>query len=116
MTEGDVEVLVILDPASAQAFETLGERMQVTQRLPPRLAVVRLEPARLNDLHACPGVRDVLTGEGEPPGDLNEHERLFAEAWLLSQRPKRRPGAGLAWDAPGFLPPDPPPERRPPHT
>ncbi len=116
MTEGDVEVLVILEPASARASEALNERTQVTQWLPPRLAVVRLESARLDELRAYPGVRDVLTGAEEPPGDLTERELLFVEAWMLSQRPKRRPGERLAWDAPGFLPPDPPPGRRPPHT
>lgn len=79
----------------------------VTQRLPPRLAVVRLPAAHLPALRSAGGVRAVcLPGDPVPDG-LGESEQLFARAWQVRGRPKERTGDGLAWDAPGFEPPDP---------
>jgi hypothetical protein len=80
--------------------------VQVTQKLEPRLYIVRATSSRLQELAAEPGVRAVIQAGDATPDDLDEREKLFAEAWQLSQRQKVRPGEGLAWDAAGFTPPD----------
>lgn len=104
------EFLVVLDTDQAeQALIGLREVAQVTQMLPPRLALVR---GGTGALAAVPGVASVHdSAAGDLPGDLTDSERLFVTAW------RSRPGAdeskrgstdGLKWDAPGFEPPDPP--------
>jgi hypothetical protein len=117
----------------------------VTQRLPPRLALVRLpaaaasppeesaphtgapdgrrlpeedEPrAGTGDVRRLPQVPGIGCFAAELPPDveasLSPQEKLFVHAWRLRGTPdfvtKHRPGDGLPWDAPGFLPPDAPP-------
>ena len=53
-----------------------------------------------------------VAGDRQVLQELDDGARLFVEAWLTPPRDaKDRPGDGLPWDAPGFLPPDPPPGR-----
>ena len=86
----------------------VAELATVTQRLPPRLAIVEGEPDRLASIHGIPGIISMF--EGSVPEamlrQLNPTERLFAEAWAESRRPKSRIGEGLPWDAEGFEPPN----------
>ena len=82
--------------------------LKILSRLPPRIFVVAggspevvEETVRLLDVEALAG--DTV----ELPADLSETEHLFVTAWLASRRTTRlRRGDGLAWDAPGFTPPD----------
>ncbi|XXF76507.1 hypothetical protein P2318_26130 [Myxococcaceae bacterium GXIMD 01537] len=106
------EALVIVE--SSQADETLarvGQRVTLTQRLPPRLAIVRGERGDLDAVSHLPGVITVSEGAVPEPvlRRLSPTEQTFAEAWALGRQPKTaRPGEGLPWDAPGFEPPDGP--------
>lgn len=113
------EFLVVLDPASATAaaeapLPALRAAARVTQVMSDRVVLVQAEgPELVATLRAVPGVALVLTEpEAEPSVDdavgLDEKERLFVAAWRARARPKQRPGEGLDWDAPGFLPPDRP--------
>jgi hypothetical protein len=108
---GPDEALVILDPAddggAAQAVRT---HARVTQSISPRVLVVSTAGADLERIRMHPGVSRVVAGAapGEIPG-LDEQEALFVAAWASRQGGKTaRGGDGVAWDAPGFLPPDPP--------
>ena len=105
------EALLIVEPALAdQVLGGVTRAVTVTQRLPPRLAVVTGDEDDLAALQQVPGVVAVI--EGSVPesarAELDPTERLFVDAWLKRQQPKVRPGEGLPWDAPGYLPPDPP--------
>lgn len=80
----------------------------VTQRLPPRIAVVPLAADEIRARAGTPEVRVLERPEDAaaiaPP--LDERERLFVDAWFQSRQPKaRRPGDGLPWDTPGYDPP-----------
>ncbi|NOJ95236.1 hypothetical protein HMI51_20135, partial [Corallococcus coralloides] len=106
------EALIIVEESRADdVLSRVGQLVTVTQRLPPRLAIVRGERADLDAVSRLPGV--LVVAEGSLPESalrrLNETEQLFAEAWVLGRQPKAsRPGEGLSWDAPGFQPPDGP--------
>jgi hypothetical protein len=95
-----------------QALGDLAGSVTVTQRLPPRLAVVEADAAVAEVLRKRPEV--LAVGDPELPSDvragLTETERLFADAWTMSRNPKDRRGDGLSWDAAGFSPPDEPPQ------
>jgi len=104
------EALVIIEESQAESvLLQAGHLVQVTQRLPPRLAIVRGQTSELEALRNLPGV--IAVSEGPIPESalqlLNPTERVFAEAWGVGRQPKTaRPGEGLAWDAEGFQPPD----------
>ncbi len=104
-------VLVIAHEDRAEAILAESGRVaRIVQRLPPRLAIVDATPEALVALKGMQGVLAVC--EGSIPesllGELQPVERIFADAWVASQRAKRdRPGEGLPWDAKGFEPPDP---------
>jgi hypothetical protein len=106
------ELLVVLDETgSAAAMRELSAAATVTQALPPRLALARPDDDALERLTALPGVRAVFRAESSPDVSalgLSDDEALFVEAWRTRSRPKTRLGDGLAWDSPGFLPPDKP--------
>ena len=108
------EFLVILETRSAdEALVRLRAVANVTQVLPPRLAIVEAEretAARVARIEGVLGVYDDAVPEVPP--DLTPSERVFVSAWEARRQPKTRPGEGLSWDAPGFLPPDPPGQRR----
>jgi hypothetical protein len=98
------EFLVLL--GDERGVEALTESLRVTQVASPRLAIVEAPEAVLRSIQAVTAV----AGPGralEGGAELTPQERLFADAW--SQRTRgQRAGEGLAWDAPGFAPPDPP--------
>jgi len=110
-THANREVLVILRPGTASnTIDRLKAEYRVTSILPPRIVGLSAgqDVERLNDL---PDVEAVLTEPlDEPPSSLSDSERLFVSGWLARQQAggKTRAGDGVAWDAPGFLPPDPP--------
>jgi hypothetical protein len=111
MPEPKREVLVVLDQdAAPEAMQAVRTHGAVTQILAPALVLV--SPANAAWFSGLPGVRFVL--EDEVPeavrNDLDASERILVDAWEARRRPKRRRGEGAAWDAPGFLPPDVPPE------
>ena len=103
-------LLVAYEHASGSLIEATlrAGGLKILSRLPPRIFVVAggspevvEETVRLLDVEAVAG--DTV----ELPADLSETEHLFVTAWLASRRTtRRRRGDGLAWDAPGFTPPD----------
>jgi hypothetical protein len=110
MSDSSRELLVFLEPDLAdQALAQLRAMVDVTQVLLPRLVLVRADPEALPRVSGIRGVADVHNEASfeHPPG-LSSAERLFVSAWQARQQPKIRPGEGRNWDAPGFLPPDPP--------
>ncbi|MGX5653426.1 hypothetical protein ACWKWC_01470 [Geodermatophilus nigrescens] len=102
-------LLVVADDVG-QVLDRMGRAVTLVQHLPPRLAVVECDDDARAALPTAPGVLGI--GGPELPDDVRDRltgtERLFADAWVLGRRPKTRPGDGLAWDAPGFDPPDAP--------
>lgn len=114
MSPRPAEFLVLLEDGE-DGLERLRRSLQVTQVASPRLAVVEAaEGAGPDALQAIDGVAEVAAA-GESLQDasaLTDAERLFADAWALRTGDvagSERPGEGLPWDAPGFTPPDPPP-------
>jgi hypothetical protein len=110
-TQHEPEVLVILRPgAGTDGLARLRSEYPVTSVMPPRIAVLSAG-AGIERVSGLPDVEAVLAQpEDEAPPSLSEPERLFVSAWRARQHagPKTRAGDGLSWDAPGFLPPDPP--------
>jgi hypothetical protein len=105
-----LEALVIIDESHADdVLSQIGRIAVATQRLPPRLAIVKGEASQLEAVRNLPGVSAVYTGDVPEPvlQRLSPTEQIFAEAWAIGRRPKTsRPGDGLPWDAEGFEPPD----------
>jgi hypothetical protein len=109
------EILVVV--ADGDRYQEAVERWRrvatVTQLLPPRLALLILEPGV--DPPHVPGTRwyiddvpaDVLL-------DLTPTERIFVAAWRDRRSAKVRRGDGLTWDTRGFEPPDMPVQQPPP--
>jgi hypothetical protein len=108
------EVLVIFrERTTPETFATTVNQFQVQSLVPPRIAVL-VDGGNVERLTGLPEVEAVMTGPADAiPGSLTDSERLFVSAWQTRQQvaAKNRPGEGLAWDAPGFLPPDPPKRR-----
>lgn len=105
-----IDVLVVIDGAEAAAFDlAIAAHGRVTQRLPPRLAIVRVAA---EDIPAIERIPAVLGAYADVVPDvvvsrLDPAERLFASAWSATRtRQEKRRGDGLAWDAEGFEPPD----------
>jgi hypothetical protein len=110
------EALVIAQEPSDALWSRVTQFVQLTQRLPPRLAIVEGEARALEEVSRLSGVV-VLSGGDTPDAvleQLNPTERSFLEAWFLRRKPKpSRPGDNLAWDSEGFEPPDrPDPQKR----
>jgi hypothetical protein len=87
--------------------------LRVVHTASPRLVVgERAAPASDAAVRGIEGV--VAVSDGELPQSLLDRlgpeEQLFATAWAsrMAADPKERRGEGLAWDARGFAPPDPP--------
>ncbi|MDF0676140.1 MAG: hypothetical protein P0120_17670 [Nitrospira sp.] len=108
------EFLVVLEPRLAdRALAHLRAIGHVTQVLAPRLALVQVAPDTMARAAQIEGVLSVIDGTlAELPQDFTPSERLFVSAWEARRQAKTRPGEGLSWDAPNFLPPDPPVNRR----
>ena len=104
------QALLIFDALQNETvLSRVAELASVTQRLPPRLAIVEGDLDRLASIRGIPGIISMF--EGPVPEtmlqQLDPTERLFAEAWVESRRPKtNRVGEGLPWDAEGFEPPN----------
>ena len=82
--------------------------LKILGRLPPRIFVVAGgSPEVVEETVRSLDVETVAGDTVELPADLSETEHLFVTAWLARRRTtKLRRGDGLAWDAPGFTPPD----------
>jgi hypothetical protein len=103
------EVLVVVADADhfTEAVEQWRRTGTVTQLLAPRLALVELEPGA--DPAPVPGTRWYLDDiPADRLLDLAPHERIFVAAWRDRRAAKVRTGDGVAWDTPGFDPPDVP--------
>ncbi len=110
---GNGEFLVVLHrEAGPEALAALSGQFRVTQVVSPRVVVVKTGPGEPPPPGSLPGVVTVTDAELDPEVSetLDENEALFAAAWTsrMTGPPKQRRGEGLSWDAPGFLPPDPP--------
>jgi hypothetical protein len=110
MPEALRELLAVLEPGLAdEALAQLRAVANITQVLPPRLALIRADPDTMARARRIQGVLDVYEDVAPAlPLDLTPSERVFISAWQARRQPKTRRGEGLSWDAPGFLPPDPP--------
>lgn len=92
-------------------------RWPTVARVPPHVLVLRASPEDLTAIakDARLAMARRPTGGVEVVGDLgaleelDEGARLFVAAWRERPADKPdRPGEGLAWDHPGFEPPDRP--------
>lgn len=110
MTEVPREHLVILESSVAdQARAKVESVAVVTQVLKPRLLLIRADAKakeRVARITGVVGVYDDLPLQ--TLSDMSPEEHLFINAWAARRQPKTRPGEGLPWDTPGFLPPDAP--------
>lgn len=101
----DLLVVIDRDADADRVLASLRGVAQVAQVLPPRLALLTGDgPVTV------PGA--TVYTEDVPDSvlaELSPVERAFVSAWRSRRAGKRRPGAGLPWDAPGHLPPDRPP-------
>ena len=107
--------MVLDEDAVGANLDRLRDTFRVTHVASPRLVVVERTPeAAAAAAHGVDGV--VAVSDGELPQTLMDRlgpeDQLFASAWAsrMTETAKERKGEGLAWDAPGFDPPDPPPE------
>jgi hypothetical protein len=102
------ESLVILETrVAAAALVQLRAVATVTQRLAPRLALIRTDAQVEERARRIAGVLGVYTATpGTLPPDLTPAEGTFIAAWEARQQPKSRPGDGQSWDSPGLSPPD----------
>ena len=111
-----LEALVIVQPgADERTLRRLREVVTVEQAAAPRLAVIRADEEGIRAVQKLRGISGVYLDDvpSAERARLGPTERLFIDAWELRKRPKlHRKGEGLPWDAPGFLPPDPPREGR----
>jgi hypothetical protein len=107
--------MVLDEDAVGETLDRLRGTFRVMHVASPRLVVVERTPAAT--AAAAQGVEGVVAvSDGELPQELLDRlgpeDQLFASAWAsrMTDTAKERKGEGLAWDAPGFVPPDPPPE------
>ncbi len=121
--EPPVEVLLEFREQDREGFESTLEAVaalgsRILHSYPPWLAVVAIAADRLEALRDCAGVRRVYPGQADQAAleALPDEMKWAVQAWNLhvsrsgkAGTPPARPAEGLAWDAPGHLPPDPPP-------
>ena len=107
------EVLIAIDDdAMAKVLAALMSVARVIQVHPPHPILVA-PGADLVPLRSLAGVRWVSTDK-IPAAAFRAHAGRTPVVGGWEQRgqgERGRPGQGLSWDAPGFLPPDPPPAR-----
>jgi hypothetical protein len=110
MNEPRPEVLVIFDADEYEAgIAKLRASVAVTQAMPPRLALLAAPPSW--ERESLPQGVAFNVDENIPDSLLDgftQSERVFIQAWKERRHLKRRPGDKLAWDAPGYSPPDRP--------
>ena len=115
------EALIVLAPGHEDAWdpmlaatEAAGGRILFS--IKPQAAVAALDTAAIETLRERPGVflveTEAIAGdEAEAfPVELRPVVALWNEHVAQRARQAARAGEGLSWDAPGHLPPDPPPE------
>ncbi len=108
------ELLVILSGDRAQeSFKQVSANYKVQHEASPRVFVVEGGQGELVKLRSISGVLAATAGDLPPKvlESLDDGEALFVAAWLSRIKEgssKQRRGDGLSWDAPGFVPPDPP--------
>ena len=104
------EALVVLDESATPQLRADIERdLVLLQSVSPRMFVVSAAPQDLAQLAQRAEV--IAATAAELPAaivaTLNAPERQWAAGWNLRRTEKKaRRGDGLAWDAPGFSPPD----------
>ena len=109
------EVLLVLDAdEAAAALEDLASRHRIVGTLPPRVVMAQVDGTALEEMRRDPRIRFVVEDllPAELIAELTPDEEAFVSAFVLRRTspPKSRVGEGLPWDAPGFQPPDPPPD------
>lgn len=101
------ERLVVMRPHDARAeLAHLQQHYRVSSVFQPRMAVVDLDAYQAAAVENRPGIQHVMADSRAPaPSGLNDTERLFVRAWMLSQNldKAQRSGDGLGWDTDGFL-------------
>ena len=118
-----IEALILLAEGGAQRPEeveaaTAAGGGRIVAGFLPHALIVQVTEGAVDDLRRSVGAGTVYT-EAVPATVVEgaaEPVRSVLTAWnqrrsLSGDRPEPR-GRGLSWDAPGFLPPDPPPEIR----
>ena len=122
----EVEAVILLAPGDAQSPKEVeavtaavaGRGGRIVAGFLPHALMVQVTEEAVDDLRQSLGAATIYT-EAVPATAVEaaaEPLRSVLTAWnqrrsLSGDRPEPR-GRGLAWDAPGFLPPDPPPEIR----
>lgn len=120
MTKPDLsEVLIVLPEQPESGFYTIERALTeeggiIVAAYPPRVLLSKLDLSRLEKLRlAVPDVTiytDVV--DDRTLRSVDDTSRSILAAWneRRSNREKggEAKGRGLAWDAPGYLPPDPP--------
>jgi hypothetical protein len=93
------------------------DRGRVVERVDPDIVVLQTDADSVADIarasrfaiSRAPDGSMQTFGDESVLDELNDGARLFMEAWRTRPLSKpNRPGEGLAWDAPGFEPPDRP--------
>ncbi|MEV7177303.1 hypothetical protein [Kitasatospora sp. NPDC093679] len=109
MNEPPHEALVLLAPVEG-VLDRLRELVAVTQLGSQRVVLAVVGEGQREKVLALPGVLGVYTDAVPDTARrvFSPGEQLFVSAWEARARPKERPGDGLAWDDPGFRPPDRP--------
>jgi hypothetical protein len=118
-----LEVLILLAPndegaaaAAPQAVEDAGGRVLLSYG--PHAVVAVLDADTIGELRRASFVLAVETGAVPDdrarnlPPELRDAAAVWNQHVAARGQRKTPTGNGLAWDAPGFLPPDPPPEIR----
>ena len=101
------QLIIVTGQLPEGALKGLRERYQVTQSVSNRVFLVRAQPSLGGPTPESLHIFSTAEIPEEVLNSLDERESLFVAAWrsrLLSP-PKKRPGEGLDWDAPGFKPP-----------
>ena len=105
-----MEVLVLINEAAS--LDDVQKHAAIIHKASPRLCVVSAGPAAIAMLAKLPEV--IAVTETRFPvaisAELDQAEILFATAFAASNTKKQRKGENMAWDTPGFDPPDAPPE------
>lgn len=118
MAEGEEDrreflIAVANEAAWSALTRHLEERgIKPTHSFPPWCAIAELDRPDSDVIRQIPGVRVVEGALSEAElAALPEELRFAAAAWNERLRARENPramGRGQSWDAPGFLPPDPP--------
>jgi hypothetical protein len=124
-TEDRQEAFIQLDAKGLEELERAikvieGVGGRVLHTFPPSVIMASIPSERISDIRGKAGIESVDTDEisEDQLKRASDEIRLAAAAWNDHLKTKRfappldNPALGLAWDAPGRLPPDPPPHIR----